>query len=73
MLFVYPFFILWVKLSVQKRLCLIFVKLWVPVKELQQCGIGLLNIHKFFAGSRLVNVPPSFRASKSLMKSFHLL
>ena len=27
-----------------------FFKLWVPVKGIQQCCIGLPNIHKFSAG-----------------------
>ena len=38
-----------VKLPVQRRLCLIFVKLWVLVKGTQQCGIRLPDIHKFSA------------------------
>ena len=42
--------VFWVKLPVQRRLCPIFVKLWVPVKGTQQCGIGLPDIHKFSAG-----------------------
>ena len=29
---------------------MIFVKLWVLVKETQLCGIGLPDIHKFSAG-----------------------
>ena len=39
--------VFWVELSIQRKLCPIFVKLWVPVKGTQQCGIGLLDIHKF--------------------------
>ena len=27
-----------------------FVKLWVPIKGTQQCGIGVPDIHKFFVG-----------------------
>ena len=42
--------VFWVELPVQRRLCPIFVKLWVPVKGAQQCGIGLPDIHKFSAG-----------------------
>ena len=42
--------VFWVELPVLRRLSLIFVKLWVPVKGAQQCGIGLPNIHKFSAG-----------------------
>ena len=40
----------WIELPIQRRLCSIFVKLWVMVKEPQQCGIGLPDIHKFFVG-----------------------
>ena len=42
--------VFWVDLLVKRRLCPIFVKLWVPVKGTQQCGIGLSDIHKFSAG-----------------------
>ena len=42
--------VFWVELPVQRRLYPIFVKLWVPVKGKQQCGIRLLDIHKFSAG-----------------------
>ena len=45
--------VFWVELPVQRRLCLIFVKLWVPVKGTQQCGIGLPNIHKFSMGRKV--------------------
>ena len=38
----------WVELLEQKRLCLIFVKIWIPINGTQQCGIGLLEIHKNF-------------------------
>ena len=41
--------VFWVELPVQRRLCPIFVKLWVRVKGTQQCDIGLPDIHKFFA------------------------
>ena len=40
----------WVKLSEQRRLCPIFVKIWIPINGTQQCGIGLREIHKNFAG-----------------------
>ena len=56
--------VFWVELLVQRRLYLIFVILWVPVKGTQQCGIGLPNIHKFSMGRRLVNEPPGFGASQ---------
>ena len=39
-----------VELFVQRRLYLIFIKLWVLVKGTQRCGIGLPNIHKFSTG-----------------------
>ena len=42
--------VFWVELPVQRRPCPIFFKLWVPIKGTQQCGIGLPDIHKFFAG-----------------------
>ena len=42
-------FVFWVELPIQRRLCPIFVKLWVPVNGTQQCGIGLPDIHKFSA------------------------
>ena len=40
----------WVELLEQKRLCLIFVKIWIPINEIQQCGIGSPEIHRNFAG-----------------------
>ena len=39
-----------VELSVQRRLCSIFVKSWVPEKGTQWCGVGLLDIHEYSAG-----------------------
>ena len=42
--------VFWVELPVQRGLCPIFVKLWVLVKGTQQCGIGLLDSHKFSTG-----------------------
>ena len=42
--------VFWVELPVQRRLYPIVVKLWVPIKRTQQCGIRLLDIHKFYAG-----------------------
>ena len=35
-----------VKLPEQRRLCLIFVKIWIPINGTQQCGIGSPEIHK---------------------------
>ena len=31
----------WVELPEQKRLCSIFVKIWIPINGTQQCGIGV--------------------------------
>ena len=35
----------WVELLKQRRLYLIFVKIWIPINGTQQCGIGLPEIH----------------------------
>ena len=40
----------WVELPEQRRLCPIFVKIWIPINGTQQCGIGLLEIHRNSAG-----------------------
>ena len=40
----------WVELLEQRRLCRIFVKIWIPINGTQQCGIGLLEIHRNFEG-----------------------
>ena len=40
----------WVKLSELRRLSLIFVKIWIPINGTQQCGIGLLEIHRNSVG-----------------------
>ena len=37
--------IYWVELPEQRRLCPIFVKVWIPINGTQQCGIGLPEIH----------------------------
>ena len=39
-----------VELPEQRRLCLIFVKIWIPINGTQHCGIGSSKIHKNFAG-----------------------
>ena len=39
-----------VEFLVQRKLHSNFVKLWVPIKGTQQCGIGLLDVHKFSVG-----------------------
>ena len=46
-------FVPWVELLVQRRLCLIFVS-----------GVGLLDIHKYSVGLRVVNGPPGSGASQ---------
>ena len=33
----------WVELLEQRRLCLIFVKIWISINGTQQCGIGPLG------------------------------
>ena len=50
MLLCFVHVVFWLELPVQRRLSDFFVKLWVLVKGTQQCGIGLPDIHKFFAG-----------------------
>ena len=40
----------WVELPKKKRLCPFFVKIWIPIKGTQQCGIGSLEIHRNSAG-----------------------
>ena len=40
----------WVELPEQRRLCSIFVKIWIPINGTQQCGIGSPEIHTEFHG-----------------------
>ena len=40
----------WVELPKQRRLCSIFLKIWIPINGTQQCGIGSPEIHKNSAG-----------------------
>ena len=40
----------WVELLEQRRLCPISVKIWIPKNGIQQCGIGLPEIHKNSTG-----------------------
>ena len=40
----------WIELPVQRRLCPIFVKLWISVNGTQQCGIELHDIHRLSVG-----------------------
>ena len=39
----------WVELPEQRRLCQIFVKIWILIRT-QQCGIGSPEIHRNSAG-----------------------
>ena len=48
-IFCYTGFILGRALK-QRRLCPIFVKIWIPINGTQQYGIGLPKIHRNFAG-----------------------
>ena len=40
----------WVELPEQRRLCQIFVKIWIPINGIQQYGIGLPKIHRNSTG-----------------------
>ena len=40
----------WVELPEQRRLCSIFVKIWIPINGAQLCGIESPEIHRNFAG-----------------------
>ena len=42
--------VFWVKLPIQRRLCSIFIKSWVPEKGTRWCGVGLFDIHEYSAG-----------------------
>ena len=42
--------ICWVELLEQRRLCPIFVKIWILINGTQQCGIGSPEIHRNSAG-----------------------
>ena len=50
----------WVELLEQRRLCPIFVKIWIPINGTQQCGIELPEIHRNSTGLRIVNGTPVF-------------
>ena len=41
---------LWIELSIQRRLCPIFVELWISVNGTQRCGFELHDIHRLFVG-----------------------
>ena len=38
--------ICWVELPKQMRLCPIFLIIWILINWTQQCGIGLLEVHR---------------------------
>ena len=40
----------WIEIPIQRRLCLIFFKLWILVNGTQRCGIELHDIHKISKG-----------------------
>ena len=40
----------WVDLLEQRRLCPIFVKIWIPINRTQHCGIESPEIHRNSAG-----------------------
>ena len=40
----------WVELPEQRRLCLIFCEIWIPINRTQQCGIGSPEIHRNSVG-----------------------
>ena len=53
----------WVELPEQRRLCPIFVKIWIPINWTQQCDIGSPEIYRNSAGGMVVNGTPRFRVS----------
>ena len=40
----------WVELPEKRRLYPIFVKIWIPINGIQQCGIGSSEIHGNYVG-----------------------
>ena len=38
--------VFWVELLEQRRLYLIFVKIWIPINGTQPCDVGLLEIYR---------------------------
>ena len=40
----------WIEHSVQRRLCPIFVKLWISVNRTHNVGLGYSIIHRFSVG-----------------------
>ena len=39
-----------IEVPIQRGLCPIFVKLWIPINGTQWCGIELHDIHKLYVG-----------------------
>ena len=50
----------WVELPEQRRICSIFVKIWISINGTQRCGIGSLEIHRNSVGCWVVNGTPEF-------------
>ena len=46
----YGYIVYWFELLKQRRLCLIFVKIRIPINGTQQCGIGLPELYRNFMG-----------------------
>ena len=40
----------WVEFPEHRKLCLIFVKIWIPMNGTQQCGIWSPEINRNFEG-----------------------
>ena len=49
-----------VELLEQRRLCPIFVELWVPIKGTQQCGIGVTRHPQVFCRLTVSQRTPGF-------------
>ena len=48
----------WVELPEQRKLCPIFVKIWIQINGTQQCGIGSPEMHMNSAVEGLSMGPP---------------
>ena len=62
-------FVCWVELPEQRRLCPIFVKIWIPINGTQQCGIGSSESTGILWVDWLLTGPPCF-GSHSLVSEF---
>ena len=61
--------ICWVELPEQRRLCSIFVKIWILINGTQQCGIGSPKSTRILQADWLSMGPLGFEASH-LMSPF---